>query len=108
MAWPGAANTPGDRGPLEQRRKALAEEERRLAEETARLRREMTEKAEKEAADARLARIREENPHLAAQEKEEPVPVLRHSAARRQDRARFFVLLFLLALAVLWIVRVLR
>ena len=105
MAW---SNNPGDRDPLEQRQKALAEEERRLADETTRLRRQITEKAEKEAGDARLARIREENPHLAAKEEDEPIPVLRHSAARRQDRARFFVLLFLLALAVLWIVRVLR
>jgi hypothetical protein len=102
MAW---SNTPGD--PVGQRQKALAEEERRLAEETAKLRREMARKAEQEAAEARAARLREENPGMAAQE-DEPVPVLRHSAARRQDRARFFVLLFLLGLAVLWIVRVLR
>ena len=107
MAWPNAGNTPGD--PVGQRQRALAEEERRLAEETAKLRREMAAQADDEAARTRAARIRQENPALAerADADAEPIPVLRHSAARRRDRARFFVLLFVLGLVVLWLVRLL-
>ena len=100
------SNPPGD--PFEQRQRALAEEERRLAEEAARLRREVEENSHQAASEARTARIREENPGLAAHtDGEHAAPLLRHSAARRRDRARFFVLLFALGLVVLWLMRLL-
>ncbi|SDT91186.1 caldesmon [Verrucomicrobium sp. GAS474] len=103
------SNSPGD--PFEQRQRALAEEEKRLAEETERLRRGMAEKAERTAAEARTLRIREENPALAAlsekAEDEREAPVLRHSAMRRRDRARFFLVFGALIVAILWLVHVL-
>jgi len=101
MAW--STNKPDD--PFAQRQRDLAEEEKRLAEEAARLHARLAAEAEEKESRTRAARLREENPALHPEA--EPVPVHRHSAMRRRDRARFFVLLFVLLLVVLWLVRVL-